>query len=75
MNWDNLRYFLAVARTGSARSAAATLGVDQATIARRLHTLENELGTQLFYRQRNGYLLTQAGQLLRPEAEAMALPA
>lgn len=71
MNWDNLRYFLCVARSGSARSAAQKIGVDQATIARRLQSLEKELDTQLFYRHRDGYQLTEAGIKLISDAELM----
>lgn len=71
MNWDNLQYFLYVVRVGSARSAALKMGVDQATVARRLRSLEKELDTQLFYRHRDGYQLTEAGIELLPEAELM----
>lgn len=71
MNWDNLRFLLAVARTGSVRAAAASLAVDQATVARRLHILEQELQVGLFSRQPDGYLLTEAGKLLLPGAEKM----
>ncbi|CAG9298072.1 LysR family transcriptional regulator [Celerinatantimonas diazotrophica] len=71
MNWDNLRYFLCVARTGSARAAALKIGVDQATVARRLQALEQALDTQLFYRHRDGYQLTEAGTALIAEAELM----
>ncbi|WP_410012783.1 LysR family transcriptional regulator [Sodalis sp. C49] len=71
MNWDNTRYFLAIARTGSLRAAALSLGVDQATVARRLRTLERELITGLFTRHPEGYRLTAAGKLLVPEAEMM----
>lgn len=71
MNWDNLQYFLYVVRAGSARSAALKIGVDQATVARRLQSLEKELGSQLFYRHRDGYQLTEAGLELLPEAKQM----
>ncbi|MEA9392375.1 LysR family transcriptional regulator [Acerihabitans sp. TG2] len=71
MNWDNTRFLLAIARTGSLRAAATSLEVDQATVARRLRTLEQELQTRLFTRQPEGYTLTTAGQLLLPEAETM----
>ncbi|HEY0210584.1 LysR family transcriptional regulator [Acerihabitans sp.] len=71
MNWDNTRYLLAIARTGSLRAAAVSLGVDQATVARRLRALEQELKTSLFTRHPEGYSLTAAGELLVPEAEMM----
>lgn len=70
MNWDNLRYFLAVARTGGIRPAAHALGVDQATVARRVRALESETGVTLFLRRPEGYLLTPSGEALVPEAEA-----
>ncbi|XBS69872.1 LysR family transcriptional regulator [Acerihabitans sp. KWT182] len=71
MNWDNARYLMAIARTGSLRSAAISLGVDQATVARRLRILEAELQTSLFTRLPDGYRLTAAGISLLPEAEIM----
>src|SRR5476649_559153 len=71
MNWDNARFLLAMSRTGSLRAAAASLEVDQATVSRRLRTLERELHTRLFNRHPEGYTLTSAGQLLLPEAETM----
>ncbi|WP_246236097.1 LysR family transcriptional regulator [Acerihabitans arboris] len=71
MNWDNTRYLLAVARTGSLRAAAASLGVDQATVARRLRTLEQELNASLFRRSPEGYMLTDSGRELLPDIEQM----
>lgn len=71
MNWDNARYLLAIARTGSVRGAAVSLGVDQATVARHLRVLETELQTSLFTRRPEGYRLTTAGECLMPEAEMM----
>ena len=43
------------------RAAARSLGVDQATVGRRLNALEAELGAKLFLRAKDGYLLTTAG--------------
>ncbi len=71
MNWDNARYLLAIARSGSLRAAATALGVDQATVARRLRTLEQELNTSLFHRAPEGYHLTNSGKLLLPDIEQM----
>ncbi|MCE0495083.1 LysR family transcriptional regulator [Vibrio salinus] len=71
MNWDNLRFFLTVARSGGARSAAISMSVDQATVARRLKMLEKEMGATLFYRRPEGYFLTVEGRKLLPEAEMM----
>ena len=71
MNWDDLRVFLAVARDGTLRQAAATLGITQPTAGRRLQGLEDALGVSLFTRGRSGHRLTSAGESLRPTAEAM----
>ena len=50
VNWDNARFFLAVARTSTLRGAAQRLGVDQATVGRRIAGLEEELSAKLFLR-------------------------
>lgn len=71
MNWDDLRVFLAVARDGTLRQAATTLGITQPTAGRRLQSLEEALGVALFTRGRSGHRLTSAGESLRPTAEAM----
>lgn len=63
-NWDNLRVFLAVARTQSALEAAAQLEMDHSTISRRLHRLEKEIGTAVFARNPQGHMLTAAGHRL-----------
>ncbi len=62
MNWDNIRYFLAVARAGSVASAAREMGVKHTTILRRLDSLEEEVDARLFYRLASGYRLTPAGE-------------
>ncbi len=71
MNWDHLRYFLQVARSGRLLSAAQKLGVEHTTVARRLSSLEQHLGQTLFIRSRQGYQLTAAGQQLLIQAERM----
>lgn len=78
MIWDDLRYGLAISRTGSALRAARLLGVNQTTVLRRLDALEAAVGEPLFERRRTGQTLTAAGQLAvsaaeRMEAEAQAL--
>jgi DNA-binding transcriptional LysR family regulator len=70
-DWDDLRYFLAVARSGTALGAARALRVDQTTVARRLSALEAALGLHLFERRQAGYALTPAGQALVAHAEAV----
>jgi DNA-binding transcriptional LysR family regulator len=69
MDWDNLRVFLAVAREGQLLGAGRKLGLNHATVARRLDALEESLGTPLFDRRPAGSVLTQAGELLLPIAE------
>ena len=61
-DWDDLRYFLAVARSGSTNAAAKTLGVNQSTVQRRLDELQNRIGRQLVSRSTSGYKLTELGQ-------------
>jgi DNA-binding transcriptional LysR family regulator len=70
-DWDDLRYFLAVARSGTALGAARALRVDQTTVARRLSALEAALGLPLFERRQAGYALTEAGLSLVAHAEAV----
>lgn len=71
MDWDNLRFFLELARSGKLVSAARRLGVDHTTVARRIQALEKEIGTQLFSRQTAGYTITEAGRRLLTHAESM----
>ena len=68
-DWDDLRYFLAVARAGSLSGAAKALGVNHSTVFRRIETLEDRLGVRLFDRHREGYALTPAGDEMREAAE------
>jgi DNA-binding transcriptional LysR family regulator len=69
MDWDNVRFFLAVYRQHSLRAAARQLGVDQATAGRRLSAFERQLGAKLFVRTPGGYLPTPAAELLVAGAE------
>jgi DNA-binding transcriptional LysR family regulator len=72
LNWDDLRYFLAVARTQRASAAAKKLGVDHTTVARRVRELETALGTVLFDKSRSGgFVLTAEGQRLLAHADAV----
>ena len=61
MNWDDLRYFLAVARAGSLSAAGRDLGVSQPTVSRRLAAMEARLSVRLFDHIENRYVLTPAG--------------
>ncbi|MBL8957013.1 MAG: LysR family transcriptional regulator, partial [Myxococcaceae bacterium] len=69
--WDDVRVFLAVARAGSLKGAAAQLAVDKATVSRRLGALERWLDGRLFLRTREGLKPSELGQRLTPHAEAM----
>ena len=68
-NWDDFRFFLAVARRGTLSAAARDLSVNHATVLRRLRALENDLETALFDRRPDGYGLTAAGEDLFTYAE------
>ena len=69
MDWDHLRVFLAVARRGQILAAAQGLGLNHATVARRLNALEETLGEPLFERRPSGSTLTEAGERLLAVAE------
>jgi DNA-binding transcriptional LysR family regulator len=71
LNWDHLRIFLAVARSGQILGAAQTLGLNHATVGRQLTALESELGSKLVERQTHGSTLTPAGEALLKSAERM----
>jgi len=62
IDWDDVRYFLAVARGGSVRAAAKRLGVNHATVLRRIAQLEDHLAAQMFEKLPSGYRLTAAGE-------------
>ncbi len=62
MNWDDLRFFLALAREGSVSGAGRTLGVKHTTVARRIRAFEERLGTRLFDRLSDGYAMTQVAE-------------
>ncbi len=68
-NWDDLRYFLAIAREGSLASAGRVLKVDATTVGRRLAVLEEELDARLFDRTPAGFVLTEAGRNIRSAVE------
>ncbi|PKR48967.1 LysR family transcriptional regulator [Thalassospira marina] len=64
MNWEDFRYFLTLAETGSFSGAARKLGVDHSTVARRVTALEADTGLRLIDRLPKAVMLTQEGQLL-----------
>jgi DNA-binding transcriptional LysR family regulator len=71
IDWDDVRYFLAVARGGSVRAAAKRLAVNHATVLRRIAQLEDRLGAHMFDKQPSGYRLTAAGEEVLELAERM----
>ncbi|HEY2049926.1 MAG TPA: LysR family transcriptional regulator [Caulobacteraceae bacterium] len=71
IDWDDVRYFLAVARGGSVRAAAERLGVNHSTVLRRIAQLEARLGAQMFEKLPSGYRLTDAGEEILEFAEQM----
>ena len=78
MNWDDLRLFLAVARTGSISGAARQLGVQHSTVSRRIRGFEEKLGSRLLERKTGRYELTRAGEnvkqaSVRIEREVLAV--
>jgi DNA-binding transcriptional LysR family regulator len=72
LNWDDLKFFLEVARTRKASTAAKRLAVDYTTVSRRINSLEGSLGTLLFEKSRTtGFILTPEGQRLLGYAESI----
>ena len=74
-NWNDLRFFLAVARSRTISLAGRRTGADHATVARRITALEGALGLQLFERNPRGYNLTQRGEALFGLASALEIEA
>lgn len=64
LEWDDLRYVLAVAREGSLAGAARRLKVNHTTVLRRVEAFEKRLGVRLFERLPSGYALTAGGEEL-----------
>ena len=71
MDWDDARFFLAAARAGQLSAAARRLGVDHATVGRRISALEAELGARLLERRPTGCVPTRAGERFLDVAERM----
>lgn len=78
VDWDDLRFFLAVAKTGNHTQAADILRVQRSTVGRRIASLEATIGARLMQRTAEGHVPTEAGKAIlshaeRIEAETMAL--
>ena len=72
IDWDNVRHFLEVVRSGSVSQAAKRLNVNQTTVSRRISALEEILGKPLFERSANSWSITPVGERLIKSAEHMA---
>jgi molybdate transport repressor ModE-like protein len=70
-DWNLVRSFLAITRSGSMTAAAKRLKIDYSTLSRRIAALEASLGSQLFDRRTSGSSLTEAGERLLEMAEQM----
>ncbi|AMB86256.1 LysR family transcriptional regulator [Pseudomonas agarici] len=70
-DWNGLRFFLELQRSGRLLSAAKRLNTTHSTVARHIETIERNLGTALFVQHAQGYELTPSGQALLKHAEAM----
>jgi DNA-binding transcriptional LysR family regulator len=71
LDWEDVRYFVALARNGTLSATARALRVNHATVARRIASLETLFGRALFDRRANGYALTAEGRAVLNEASAM----
>ena len=71
LDWDDLRVFLELARSGSLSAAARALGLSHATGGRRIASLETALGCPLVDRRADGYGLTADGEAVRDLAQGM----
>lgn len=72
MDWNDLRYFLAVAKAGTLVGAARELGVEHTTVSRRITALETALGARVFVRGKDGFALTPAGSDMIASVENIA---
>lgn len=75
LSWDDVRYFLSLARNGSLSGAARELGVEHSTVARRIGALEDVIALRLFDRLPRGWQLTDEGKTLLEAAERIELEA
>src|SRR3954452_7136844 len=69
MDWDNLKFFLALAETGSLSRASEKLRVDHSTVSRRIEMLEQDLGVRVVERLSRSYRLTAEGEQVRDRAK------
>ncbi|MBI1260470.1 MAG: LysR family transcriptional regulator [Rhizobiales bacterium] len=69
-DWNDIRFFLSVARQGTTLAASRELKVSQSTVARRIVAMEAALGLELFDKRQSGYVLSEKGDDIRAEMEA-----
>jgi DNA-binding transcriptional LysR family regulator len=72
VDWEDLHYFLVLSQHGAVRPAGLALGVSHTTVSRRVEALEEQLGTRLFDRHRDGFVLTEDGRQLMATASRIA---
>src|SRR5213595_2812789 len=71
LDWEDVRYFVALARHGTLSATARALRVNHATVARRIGSLETLIGHPLFDRRAKGYMLTAKGKAILDGANVM----
>lgn len=75
IDWEDVRFFAALARHRSVAATARALKVTHAAVVRRLASLETRLGSPLFVRRTRGFSLTSAGASVLAEAAQMEMAA
>jgi len=70
-DWNDLKFFLAIAHNGTVSGAARLLGVNYTTVIRRLNSFEETMGFAVFERHSNGYSLTRAGESILGSAQTI----
>ncbi|MEH6527259.1 MAG: LysR family transcriptional regulator [Sneathiella sp.] len=75
MNWNDLKYYLAIVRHGTLSAAARELGVNQTTVSRRLSILEKQIETPLIHKVEGKYLPTDMGEKIIKHAKSIELEA
>ena len=69
MDWSDLNLVLAICRAGTLSGAAKSLDINYTTVFRRINSIEKKLEVRLFDRQPNGYVMTEAGEVIKRSAE------
>jgi molybdate transport repressor ModE-like protein len=69
LDWSDLNLVLAICRSGTLSGAAKSLGINYTTVFRRINAIEKKLEVRLFDRQPTGYVMTEAGEVMKRSAE------